>query len=163
MLTRVSPDACPTRCLSVGLASPSTRPAPQRSLPHKEGGILVGPFAPILGGGLGLRQPSAETGTLPATRNSPCSELSATSSSLQSRPLCSRQRREPAALGRHLGTAPKSSSAAERRKRCHFMPSLKVGFAKMRGLAADGNCKTFDSSADGFARGEGMGRVLSRF
>jgi len=27
----------------------------------------------------------------------------------------------------------------------------------MRGLAMDGNCKTFDTSADGFARGEGMG------
>eukprot|EP00438_Fugacium_kawagutii_P009334 Skav234552 [mRNA] locus=scaffold2556:403785:415232:+ [translate_table: standard] len=35
-----------------------------------------------------------------------------------------------------------------------------VGFAKMRGLAMDGNCKTFDTSADGFARGEGMGRPL---
>eukprot|EP00931_Biecheleriopsis_adriatica_P048348 TRINITY_DN27935_c0_g1_i1.p1 TRINITY_DN27935_c0_g1~~TRINITY_DN27935_c0_g1_i1.p1 ORF type:complete len:5156 (-),score=1260.04 TRINITY_DN27935_c0_g1_i1:82-15549(-) len=34
-----------------------------------------------------------------------------------------------------------------------------VGFAKMRGLAMDGNCKTFDVSADGFARGEGMGAV----
>ena len=32
-----------------------------------------------------------------------------------------------------------------------------VGFAKMRGLAMDGNCKTFDTAADGFARGEGMG------
>ena len=24
----------------------------------------------------------------------------------------------------------------------------------------DGNCKTFDTSADGFARGEGMGQLL---
>ena len=29
----------------------------------------------------------------------------------------------------------------------------------MRGLAFDGRCKTFDSSADGFARGEGIGSV----
>ena len=35
--------------------------------------------------------------------------------------------------------------------------TVQVGFAKMRGLAMDGNCKTFDTSADGFARGEGMG------
>lgn len=35
--------------------------------------------------------------------------------------------------------------------------TIQVGFAKMRGLAMDGNCKTFDTSADGFARGEGMG------
>ncbi|CAK0831545.1 unnamed protein product, partial [Prorocentrum cordatum] len=35
-----------------------------------------------------------------------------------------------------------------------------VGFAKMRGLAADGNCKTFDRRADGFARGEGLGAVF---
>jgi len=35
-----------------------------------------------------------------------------------------------------------------------------VGFAKMRGLAHDGNCKTFDVRADGFARGEGMGSVF---
>ena len=41
-----------------------------------------------------------------------------------------------------------------------IMVGFQVGFAKMRGLAMDGNCKTFDSSADGFARGEGMGRPL---
>eukprot|EP00913_Durusdinium_trenchii_P002894 g2681.t1 len=34
-----------------------------------------------------------------------------------------------------------------------------VGFSKMRGLAFDGRCKTFDQSADGFARGEGIGSV----
>ena len=32
----------------------------------------------------------------------------------------------------------------------------------MRGLAFDGRCKTFDSRADGFARGEGLGAVLLR-
>eukprot|EP00438_Fugacium_kawagutii_P013941 Skav203407 [mRNA] locus=scaffold1743:183284:200111:- [translate_table: standard] len=37
--------------------------------------------------------------------------------------------------------------------------SQRVGFSKMRGLAFDGRCKTFDSSADGFARGEGIGSV----
>ena len=30
----------------------------------------------------------------------------------------------------------------------------------MRALAPDGNCKTFDSRADGFARGEGLGGVV---
>ncbi|CAE7183438.1 pikAI, partial [Symbiodinium microadriaticum] len=37
-----------------------------------------------------------------------------------------------------------------------------VGFSKMRGLAFDGRCKTFDSRADGFARGEGLGSAFIR-
>ena len=40
--------------------------------------------------------------------------------------------------------------------------ACQVGFAKMRGLSIQGNCKTFDTSADGFARGEGMGASLGR-
>ena len=38
--------------------------------------------------------------------------------------------------------------------------SIWVGFSKMRGLAFDGRCKTFDSRADGFARGEGLGACV---
>ena len=37
-----------------------------------------------------------------------------------------------------------------------------IGFCKMNGLAADGRCKTFDASADGFARGEGVGSIILR-
>jgi acyl transferase domain-containing protein len=37
-----------------------------------------------------------------------------------------------------------------------------IGFCKMTGLAADGRCKTFDASADGFARGEGVGSFIMR-
>lgn len=50
-------------------------------------------------------------------------------------------------------------SAAASGVNLQLSAAIWVGFAKMRGLAADGNCKTFDSSADGFARGEGMGSV----
>ena len=69
------------------------------------------------------------------------------------RPVCSGQRGEPAAVRSHLGVALESLALPR-----NFPPRAdEVGFAKMRGLAVDGNCKTFDSSADGFARGEGMG------
>ena len=37
---------------------------------------------------------------------------------------------------------------------------LFVAFTQSRMLAADGRCKTFDASADGFARGEGCGVVV---
>ena len=43
-----------------------------------------------------------------------------------------------------------------------FHESSEVGFSKMRGLAFDGRCKTFDSRADGFARGEGLGSAFIR-
>ncbi len=39
-------------------------------------------------------------------------------------------------------------------------PKGSVGFAKSRMLAADGRCKTFDASADGYVRGEGCGIVV---
>ncbi|MBX9645645.1 MAG: SDR family NAD(P)-dependent oxidoreductase [Xanthobacteraceae bacterium] len=39
-------------------------------------------------------------------------------------------------------------------------PDLFVAFSNTRMLAADGRCKTFDSSADGFGRGEGCGVVV---
>jgi acyl transferase domain-containing protein len=39
-------------------------------------------------------------------------------------------------------------------------PGLSVNFSKAHMLAADGQCKTFDSSADGYVRGEGCGIVI---
>ncbi|WNG36476.1 acyltransferase domain-containing protein [Archangium violaceum] len=39
-------------------------------------------------------------------------------------------------------------------------PDAHVLFSKARALSADGRCKTFDASADGYARGEGCGVVV---
>jgi len=39
-------------------------------------------------------------------------------------------------------------------------PSVTHGFCKGRALAADSRCKTFDASADGYARGEGCGMLV---
>ena len=39
-------------------------------------------------------------------------------------------------------------------------PGTTIGFCKLKALAADGHCKTFDGSADGYARGEGCGVVV---
>jgi len=39
-------------------------------------------------------------------------------------------------------------------------PELSISFSKVRMLASDGRCKTFDASADGFIRSEGCGMVV---
>ncbi|MEM9135793.1 MAG: polyketide synthase, partial [Cyanobacteria bacterium P01_F01_bin.42] len=39
-------------------------------------------------------------------------------------------------------------------------PEPMVGFCKLKALAPDGRCKTFDASADGYGRGEGCGMVV---
>jgi malonyl CoA-acyl carrier protein transacylase len=39
-------------------------------------------------------------------------------------------------------------------------PELNINFSKAKMLAADGHCKTFDASADGFVRSEGCGMIL---
>ena len=39
-------------------------------------------------------------------------------------------------------------------------PEASIGLSKMRALAPDGRCKTFDAAADGYARGEGCGIVV---
>lgn len=39
-------------------------------------------------------------------------------------------------------------------------PGTTIGFCKLKALAADGRCKTFDAAADGYARGEGCGVVV---
>src|SRR6266567_1580851 len=41
-----------------------------------------------------------------------------------------------------------------------MLPESVVNACKMRMLAADGRCKTFDAAADGFALGEGCGMVV---
>ena len=39
-------------------------------------------------------------------------------------------------------------------------PEATISFSKLNALAADGSCKTFDASANGYARGEGCGIVV---
>jgi microcystin synthetase protein McyG len=38
-------------------------------------------------------------------------------------------------------------------------PATSVGFSRLKALAPDGRCKTFDAAADGYGRGEGCGLV----
>ena len=46
--------------------------------------------------------------------------------------------------------------------RAMLSADLFVTFSKANMLAADGRCKTFDQSADGFGRGEGCGAVVMK-
>ncbi|MDF5733358.1 MAG: type I polyketide synthase, partial [Rhizonema sp. PD38] len=39
-------------------------------------------------------------------------------------------------------------------------PVMSVSFCKLKALAPDGRCKTFDATADGYSRGEGCGIVV---
>ena len=39
-------------------------------------------------------------------------------------------------------------------------PTTTIGFCKLKALAADGRCKTFDAGADGYVRGEGCGIIV---
>ncbi|MGK7876650.1 MAG: SDR family NAD(P)-dependent oxidoreductase [Xenococcaceae cyanobacterium] len=39
-------------------------------------------------------------------------------------------------------------------------PEVTIGLCKLKALAADGRCKTFDAAADGYGRGEGCGIVV---
>ncbi|MEO1297583.1 MAG: beta-ketoacyl synthase N-terminal-like domain-containing protein, partial [Cyanobacteria bacterium J06636_16] len=39
-------------------------------------------------------------------------------------------------------------------------PEPTIGFCKLKALAPDGRCKTFDAAADGYGRGEGCGMVV---
>lgn len=39
-------------------------------------------------------------------------------------------------------------------------PEVTVGLCRMKAMAADGRCKTFDAAADGYVRGEGCGIIV---
>ncbi len=39
-------------------------------------------------------------------------------------------------------------------------PQVTIAMSKLRALAADGRCKTFDAAADGYGRGEGCGMIV---
>src|SRR5262249_15486499 len=39
-------------------------------------------------------------------------------------------------------------------------PENTIYFCKVRAMAADGRCKTFDAAADGYVRGEGCGVIV---
>ncbi len=39
-------------------------------------------------------------------------------------------------------------------------PQVTIAMSKLRALAADGRCKTFDATADGYGRGEGCGMIV---
>ena len=39
-------------------------------------------------------------------------------------------------------------------------PTATIAMSKVKALAADGRCKTFDAAADGYARGEGCGMIV---
>jgi acyl transferase domain-containing protein/acyl carrier protein len=39
-------------------------------------------------------------------------------------------------------------------------PAITVGFSKLKAMASDGRCKSFDARADGYVRGEGAGIVV---
>ena len=41
-----------------------------------------------------------------------------------------------------------------------LVPEVNINFCRARMLSADGRCKTFDASADGYVRGEGCGVVV---
>ena len=41
-----------------------------------------------------------------------------------------------------------------------FSPATNIVFAKLKAMAHDGRCKTFDAAADGYGRGEGCGVVV---
>src|SRR5262249_54074179 len=41
-----------------------------------------------------------------------------------------------------------------------FSPAITIGLCRLRALAPDGRCKTFDAAADGFTRAEGCGVIV---